>query len=121
MFMYERLNRIADNAVAYRIIRPLDKDEMRTITSEIEGMIATCDRLRILIDLHAFPYADLKSFWEDLRFDIKFARNLERFALVGGGEVEKWATKIFAALTITKCRCFKAGQLDDAWAWLTED
>ncbi|MGW8313572.1 MAG: STAS/SEC14 domain-containing protein [Desulfuromonadales bacterium] len=118
--MYERLNRTADNAVAYRITRPLNQEQMRTITSEIEGTIAACGRLRMLIDLQAFPYADLKSFWEELKFDVKFAKNLERFALVGGGEVEKWGTMIFGTLTFTKCRCFKAGQLDEAWAWLTE-
>jgi hypothetical protein len=119
--MYERLNRNAGNAVAYRINQPLSKDEMNNITNELQGMMSVVGKLRVLIDLHAFPYTDLMSFWEDLKFDLNHTRDLERFALVGGGKIEKWGTMIFGTLTFTKCRCFETSQLDEAWAWLLED
>lgn len=119
--MYERLNRNADNAVAYRVNQPLTKDEIHIIATELEGMITAVGKLRVLFDLHAFPYADLMSFWEDLKFGLKYSKDLERFALVGGGKVEEWGTRIFGTLTFTKCRCFETSQLDEAWAWLIED
>ena len=119
--MYERLNRTDGNAVGYRITRPLSRIEMQQITDELEGSIAARGKLRVLIDLQAFPYAELASLWEDLKFDVKYARQLERIALVGGGRLEKWATTIFGALTFTRCRCFPETQLDHAWSWLTGD
>ncbi|MGK2904760.1 MAG: STAS/SEC14 domain-containing protein [Desulfuromonadales bacterium] len=118
--MYERLNLASDNALAYRISQPLSKDEMHMITTELGGSISGFGKIRGLIDLQSFPYADLPSFWEDLKFDIKFAKDIQRLALVGGGKIEQWATMTFSTLSFTKCRCFQQGQLDEAWAWLTE-
>jgi len=116
--MYERLNRSAANALAYRITRPLERAEMQQLTDELEGSIAAAGKIRVLLDLQAFPYADLGVLWEDLKFDVKYARQLERLALVGGGKVEQWSTRIFGLLTLTRSRCFEAGQLDAAWDWL---
>jgi len=117
--MYERLNKTGRGAMAYRVTQPLSRDEVRDMAVEIEGEINAFGKTRVLIDLQSFPYAELGAFWEDLKFDVKYARAIERFALVGGGEVEKWSVRIFAALTWTKCRCFGAGQVEEAWSWLT--
>jgi hypothetical protein len=94
---------------------------MQKIAAELEGTIAVSGKIRVLIDLQAYPYTDLGVMWEGLKFAVKHARQLERLALVGGGEVEKWSTRIFSALTFTRCRCFEEGQLEAAWSWLTED
>jgi hypothetical protein len=118
--MYERLNRAAGSALGYRITGKLDREEMRQITDELEGTIAAHGKVRVLIDLQTFPYGDLGALWEDLKFDVKHARDLDRIALLGGREIEKWATNIFAALTFTDCRVFEPEQLDRAWDWLTE-
>lgn len=117
--MYERLNRSTGSALAYRITRPLDREEMRQITDELAGTISARGKIRVLIDLRAFPYHDLEAFWEDLKFDVSHAGDLDRLALVGGGEMEKWATRIFGAFTLTQCRCFGEDELDPAWDWLT--
>lgn len=119
--MYERLNRSTGSALAYRISRPLGREEMRQITDELTGTIAAHGKIRLLIDLRAFPYDNLEAFWEDLKFDVRHAGDLQRLALVGGGEIEKWATRIFGVLTLTQCRCFGQKELDPAWAWLTGD
>lgn len=118
--MYERMNRSDDNALAYRILQPLSSQEMEAITTELEGTIAARGSIRVLIELRSFPYAELASLWEDLKFDVRYVRKLERFALVGNDEMEKWAVLIFGALTFTRCRCFPADQLDEAWTWLIE-
>jgi hypothetical protein len=117
--MYERLNRGTEDALGYRINRPLGRDEVRKIAAEIEGTIDKSGSVRILIDLQSFPYDGLGALWEDLKFDVKFAQNIEKFALVGGGAVESWATRIFGLLTRTACRNFEADKIDDAWEWLT--
>jgi len=118
--MYERLNKSAKNAMAYRISQPLSRIEVREMVAEIEGEISASGKIRVLIDLQSFPYAELGAFWEDLKFDVSHAREIERFALVGGGEVEKWSARIFGALSWTKCRCFETGQVEEAWSWLTD-
>lgn len=117
--MYERLNRSAPNALAYRVARPLSRQEMARLTTELEGAISAAGKIRILLDLQAFPYAEVGAFWEDLKFDLRHAAHLERLALVGGSELARWSTRAFAALSRTSCRCFEPGELDAAWRWLT--
>lgn len=118
--MYERLNCSTDTAVAYRIDHKLSREEAKEITDELVGTIRAAGKpIQVLIDLQSFPYADLGALWEDLKFDVKHAGDLERFALVGSGKTEEWATRIFGLLTRTECRCFPAGQVDEAWEWLT--
>lgn len=117
--MYERLDKSTPSALGYRITDKLGREEVRQITDELEGAIHASGQIRVLLDLQAFPYRDLNAFWEDLKFDVKYAGNFERLALVGGGETEKWAVKIFGKLTSTDCRFFKEGQIEQAWNWLT--
>lgn len=118
--MYERLNCSTDKALAYRIDHKLSREEAKHIADELAGTIhATGGPIRVLIDLQSFPYAELGALWEDLKFDVKHASDLERFALVGDGKVEEWTTRVFCLLTRTECRCFGKGQLDEAWEWLT--
>lgn len=119
--MYERLNRTAEATMAYRITGPLSASEVRQITDELEGAIAASGKIRLLLDLQAFPYGELGALWEDLKFDVRFAGKFERLALVGGGQLEKWATRVYALLTLTRCRTFAEEKLDEAWRWLVED
>lgn len=119
--MYERLNRETEGAMGYRITRPLDAFEVSMIADEIEGAIEQSGAVRILIDLEAFPYQNLAAHWEDLKFDVRYAGQISKFALVGGGSLESWATRIFALLTRTESRRFAKGQTDAAWSWLIED
>lgn len=118
--MYERLNRSAPGALAYRITRPLAQEEIQQITDEMEGTIITSGKIKVLIDLQAFPHADVGVLWEDLKFDAKHFKDIERLALVGGSEIQKWSVRIFSGLTLTTCRCFGEDQVDEAWKWLTE-
>ena len=117
--MFERLNKSDHSALAFRISRPLSREEVKIITEELEGTISARGKIRVLIDLQAFPYEHFDGLWEDLKFDVKHARDIERLALVGGGDVVKWSLRIFSLLTFTKCHCFREGQVDEAWDWLT--
>ena len=119
--MFERMNRSNDSALAFRISRPLSREEVKTITDELEGTITARGKIRVLLDLQAFPYEDLGALWEDLKFDVRHAKDLERLAVVGADKLEEWATRIFGALTFTRCRCFDKDQVEDAWQWLTEE
>lgn len=119
--MYERLNKSRSNALAYRISRPLTRQEVSQLADEIEGTIHASGKIRVLLDLQSFPYAEMSALWEDLKFDVKHGRDLERLALVGGNTLENVAARFFSALSGTRCRCFAEGEVDQAWDWLIEE
>ena len=119
--MYERLNQSSKNSLAYRITKPLNSTDIKKITAELEGSISVNGKIRVLIDLQAFPYENLGAFWEDLKFDVKHGRDIERLALVGGGKIEKWSVRIFGTFTFTECRFFSEGDVEKAWNWLVAE
>ena len=119
--MYERLNRSTENALAYRITTKLSTSEARQLTDELEGAISTAGKIRILIDLQAFPYGEMGALWEDLKFEFKYRKQIERLALAGGEEVRKWSSRIFVKLAGVKTGFFGPDQIDEAWQWLIEE
>jgi hypothetical protein len=119
--MYERLNRSTQNALAYHISDKLSRDEVRQLTDELEGAISACGKIRILLELHGSPYGGIGAVWEDVKFEMKFGSDIERMALVGDKDVQKWNHRLFGELIGTQIHYFDPDQLDEAWAWLAEE
>lgn len=69
-----------------------------------------------MFDLQSQPYGDFSAFWEDLKFEVRHVRDLDRVAIVGERRWEKVAVKVFDRLASVPCCCFAHGQEDLAWA-----
>ncbi len=119
--MYERLNRSTKTAYGYRITHQLSREEVRQLTDELEGAISAAGRIRILVELHGFPYSGIGALWEDFKFEVKYGMDIERLALVGDEDVQKWSHRLFGELVGTQTHYFGPDQLDNAWQWVTEE
>lgn len=62
-------------------------------------------------------WADLRAAWADLKMDARFAKHVERLAMVGDSRWQEWMTKLSSPLFPTKMRWFDPGEADDAEAW----
>ncbi len=117
--MYERLNRSTENALAFRITESLSRDEVRALAEELKKAIEAAGKIRVLLELKAFPYGDLGALWEDFKFEIRHAPDIEYLALVGDEDVEKYSHRLFGELIATNIHYFVHDEVDEAWAWLT--
>jgi len=116
--MYQRKSESTETVLGYEITDRLSNEEMQQIIRELEGTIAEFGKIRVLIDLQAFPYGDLGALWEDLKFTVRHTKDTERLAVIGDSAWIKGSIRLFDALTATECRYFDHSEVEQAWSWL---
>jgi hypothetical protein len=61
----------------------LSKDDYIHFVPETERLIKLFGKIRILFELHDFHGWELSGMWEDLKFDLKHFKDIDRLAIVG--------------------------------------
>ncbi len=87
---------------------------------EIERLIKQHGKLRVLFDMHNFHGWNLGAAWADLKFDIKHYNDIERLAVVGERDWEKWMTTFCRPFTTAKIKYFDHSDREQACAWVHE-
>ncbi len=87
---------------------------------EIERLIVQHGRIRILFEMHDFHGWKLGAAWEDLKFDIKHFGDIERLAVVGESNWEKWMTAFCRPFTAAKIKYFDRTAMEEAHDWIDE-
>jgi hypothetical protein len=85
-----------------------------------EKLIRRFGKIRILVTMREFDGWDAGGLWEDLKWDAKHFNDVERVALVGDEEWQKWMAGICQPFTTAEVRHFRFDQLAEAHAWLSE-
>lgn len=77
-------------------------------------------KIKILFEMHDFHGWDLGAMWEDIKFATKHCTDVEKIAMIGDQEWEKWMASICKPFTMSKIKYFDNGQQDEARQWLAE-
>ena len=96
----------------------LTKEFYADFVPEVEKQIAEHGKLRILMIMNDFHGWTAGALWEDLKFDLKHSRDIERLAMVGETKWEKAMASFCKPFTKATIRYFDAGQIEEARAWL---
>jgi hypothetical protein len=116
--MYKRIPQSSATVLGYDVRGRLTQEEMLQLTRELERAIERSGRIRVLIDLSSFPYAETGAFWEDLRFDFRHRNDVERAAVIGDRAWQRWTNRLFGALSGAEKRHFRQAEAAQAWAWV---
>jgi hypothetical protein len=101
-----------------RLSGKLKKADYERFLPEIERLIAQHGKLRILMEMHDFHGWDAGALWEDLKFETKHFKHIERLAMVGETKWEKGMAWFCKPFTTAKIRYFDRQQADEARLWL---
>jgi hypothetical protein len=107
--------------VIIRLTGKLRREDYQRFVPEVERLIRQHGKLRLLVQMHDFHGWTAGALWEDLKFDLKHFRDIERLALVGDKTWEQgmaWFCKPFTSATI---RYFDQKAADEAWKWIRAD
>lgn len=96
----------------------LDKADYEQFVPEIERVIKEQGKLRLLVLLHDFHGWDLSALWEDIKFDLKHFRDIERLALVGHSKWEQGMAAFCKPFTTAQLRYFDESKLAEAEQWI---
>lgn len=120
--MYELLGRTEGSTIGIRVTGTLTSDDYEALRPQLEKQARENGPLRVLILMEDWRGWDgLVALWEDLKTDVRLNEHVERLAMVGEEDWERWMTEISKPFAKGTIRYFDRDQLDEAWAWLRED
>ena len=114
----ERAGATKENVIEARVTGKLTESDYDLFIPELERRIKKYGKLRMLIELEDFKGWTAGALWEDLKFDFKHFKDVDRIALVGDSKWEKTATLFSRPFTGAELRYFTRNDLDGARRWI---
>jgi hypothetical protein len=110
----------AGKVVEVKISGKLHKEDYERFVPLFEKLIADHGKLRVLVEMHTFHGWDVSALWQDMKFDLKHFKDIERLALVGESKWEKGMATFCKPFTTAKIRYFDVAEASVAKAWIEE-
>ncbi len=104
--------------IRVRVSGKLTQDDYDKLIPAWQRIIASAGALRLLLVMEDFHAWELGAAWDDLRFEMKHRKSVERVAMVGDKAWEKWMTKIGALFAPDLVKYFDASEIAEAERWI---
>ena len=98
----------------------LSKEDYETFVPKVEQLIRQFGKIRILFEMKDFHGWDASALWQDIKFDIRHFKDIERLALVGDKKWEKGMGVFCKPFTTAKVKYFDVNEADKAQDWIRE-
>jgi len=108
------------NILHVRITGKLTSQDYLEFVPDIERQVRQHGKLRMLVELHDFLGWDAGGLWQDVKFDAKHFKHIERLAIVGESKWHEGMTKFCRPFTTAQIRYFDStsDQAETARQWL---
>ncbi len=110
----------SDSIVAFRLTGKLHDEDYKTFVPMVDKAIEDVGKVRLLVQFHDFKGWDAHALWDDTKFAATHCNTIERIAIVGERAWEKYMAIVCKPFTLAKVAYFGAGEIDNAWQWLSE-
>ncbi len=115
-----KLSEINDGKVLeIQLTGKLSKEDYARFLPAVERLVKTHGKIRILVAMHDFHGWTAGGLWQDIKFDTKHFRDIERIAMVGETKWQHGMAVFCKPFTAAEIRYFEHGAVDQARAWLT--
>lgn len=98
----------------------LTHEDYGAFVPTFERLVANHGKIRVLFDMVDFHGWSAGALWDDVKFDLKHFRDIDRLALVGDRQWEKGMSVFCKPFTTAHIRYFDHGERDQARTWLNE-
>lgn len=117
--MYRQLGSSHDNVLGFQFSGTITEREAGEILEQLDELIRREQSVCLLVKLPEEPDStSLAILNQRLRFFRDHAESIERYALVTGRTLSKWATKAANVLAPMEVRPYGLDQEEAAWRWL---
>lgn len=90
------------------------------LVSKFERLVRQHGKLRVMFDMRNFHGWDAGALWQEIKFDMKHFKDIERCAAVGDQRWQKWLTEFCVPFTKATIRYFDSADAAAAQKWLGE-
>lgn len=114
------LNHHADDRYLEVVLKgKLNERDYKQLGPQIEDLIRTHGKLRLLVELRDFEGWTFGGLWEDIKFDSRHFSDVDRLAIVGQKRWHEAMTAFCKPFTTASIRYFEVFEIDDARRWVT--
>ena len=110
-----------DKLLLVKATGKLTKEAYEAFAPAVDKQIQEHGKVRILFEMHDFHGWTAGALWEDLKFDFKHWKDIDRLAIVGESKWEAGMAAFCKPFTTAKIQYFDHAKLDEAKAWIAED
>ena len=90
--------------------------------SMLEALIAGHGSIRCLLEMTDFQGIELRALWDEIKFDVRHSRQVERSAVIGDRKWEAWMTRLsWPIFPKAELRYFDSAEREHAWDWITQE
>lgn len=114
--MIEKMSRSHDSVLGFRVSGDVAREDYETLEPAVQNIVDESGSVRLLLDLTDFHWEKVEAWGADLRFGKKYHRSIERIALVGQHDWEKWLARLAEPFYAHEAKYF--ADVDQAWKWL---
>jgi hypothetical protein len=114
----EFIEQLAGKVLEVKLSGKLHKDDYRHFVPLVERLIGQHGKIRIIVEMHDFHGWDMSALWEDIKFDLKHFKDIERLAIVGESKWEKGMATFCKPFTTAEIRYFDSKDLTAARQWI---
>jgi len=99
----------------------LTKADYELFVPQLENLMEKEDTIRILVEFQDFQGWTLGALWEDTKFGTKHFNDIDRLAIVGDRQWEKFLASFIKPFTSATVRYFDSLEKETAKQWLKEE
>ena len=119
--MFEILDKSRDKVIALKAHGKLVHADYQKVVPMLEDIIEEHGSLRCYFEMCDFHGITPHAMWDELKFDVKHCKDIERCAVVGNKHSHKWMSNISGAIfRKADMKYFDVSESDEAWQWITE-
>jgi hypothetical protein len=108
------------NVLEVQLSGKLTKEAYQELAPVVDQQIQENGKLRILVILDDFHGWTAGALWEDMKFDMKHWKDIERLAIVGESKWEQGMAVFCKPFTAAKIKYFDHADVDAAREWVDE-
>jgi len=114
----DRHEEAGGKVLVIKLTGKLTKEDYQRFVPEIERLIKEHGKMRMLVQMHDFHGWTAGAVWQDIKFDLKHFRDIERLALVGEKTWEHFMAVFCKPFTTATVRYFDLSDAGQAEDWI---
>ena len=118
--MIEKLAESSGNVIGFKCIGTITSSDYQIMVPEVRSLMEREGNIRLLFDLSEFKWEAMEAWLQDLKFGLEFRHEIQKLAIVGDKDWEKWMTNLAKPFYARDAKFFHTADINKAWAWLRE-
>jgi len=119
--MIEMLDQSKGKVLGMRVSGKLAHQDYERFVPLLEKLIEEHGSVRCLVEMTDLHGIEPRALWDEIKFDVRHAWQIERCAVVGDRQWEAWMTKLSRPIFFrAEIRFFDLIDREKAWVWIRE-